>query len=177
MAKKPRDTKAEYARRKARGIARGQSGSEYRGHKPPPGRTEAAVRRERELREYEALGKLPDREKQAVKRFARQRAEFAGLDPEESEAELLEWTSLRGYAAFAKERDFMRNLGQQGMTMAAIEFRCATGDGFPDPRMYWYRRRELMRGHSYTPRRPDQQAARRRRERRQRRKGARRKAA
>lgn len=166
---KPRDYGAEYAQRKARGAARGLTGSAIRGHAPKPGKTEAQERREREAAQKAALGKLTTPERAAIRRWTRNRAEANGIDADTAIEEMLEWTTIHGWDRFVTERAFIENLGMQGMSMAQIEYRSASGQGFPDPRLYWYRRRETMKGHAWTPRTPSQRNRRRIRERRARR--------
>jgi hypothetical protein len=178
--RKPRDHAADYARRIARAeerlgrpLARGERGA-ARGHVPPPGKTEARARFERET----ALGQLSTGQKATIRRFAEAKADFLGFDPEEVTEEAISWATAVGYDRALEEIRFDRRLGQQGRSMADLEFRSANEGGFPDPRWYYYRRADRMHGRSYTPRTEAQKAARRTRERRQRRRRAsRRKAA
>ena len=143
MAKKPRDFAAEYQRRKERGLARGLTGSEARGHKPPPGLTEAAARRQRERREAEATGKLTTPQRQAIRAYARRVAEDRGLDPDDLSEELIGWATAKGYDAFQTERAFIAQGGMIGMTIEEIEAR-TVDEGFPDKRLYYY--------HTHNPR-------------------------
>jgi hypothetical protein len=187
VAKKPRDYAAERARRKAlerqraRAEGRPYEPSRARGHGPQTrsraGKSESQARAEREAALKESIGALTSAERATIRRFARKVADRNGLDPDDAVAELLEWSLINGFEKFQTEKEFIEGLGMQGMSMAEIEFRSASGDGFPDPRMYWYRRREQMKGREWTPRTPTQRTRRRTRERRARRASRKRKAA
>lgn len=165
MARKPRDYAAEYAHRKARGHGLGRTTQQARGHAPPPGKTEAQARRERELAEAESIGKLTTPQRGQIRAFARERAAFIGQEEDEAIDEAIAWATANGWQRFREERAFIKGLGMQGMTMTDIELRSLSGEGFPNPKWYYYRTREQMRGADYTPRTEAQRARRRMRDR------------
>ena len=108
MARKPRDFAKEYAAR-TRGKAKGTP--EYaaaRGHAvktsgPQAGKSESQRRRERERIEAEATGKLTTQQRTYLRKFAREKAEFAGTDPDEAIDLAISWATRVGYPAAKAE--------------------------------------------------------------------------
>jgi hypothetical protein len=100
--KRQRNYAAEYAKRTA-GVPKGQRGA-ARGHKVPPGRTEAQVRREKIERTAEQF-------------VADQAAKMPGTDAADPEAiaDVLALIRREGMAGFNRMRDYLAQLHRRYM--------------------------------------------------------------
>jgi hypothetical protein len=100
--KRQRDYAAEYAKRTA-GVPKGQRGA-ARGHKVPPGRTEAQLRRERI-------------EKTAADFIADQAAKMPGTNARDPDAiaDVLALIRREGMAGFKRMRDYLAQLHRRYM--------------------------------------------------------------
>jgi hypothetical protein len=113
VARKPRDHKAAYARRTA-GTAKGSPERRAaRGHRPPAGKTEYAVRRESSERRAAATGQLTDNERAAVRRFVRQQNALVGLPRDYKITEALAYATREGMEKFRAEVAYVRYLKRE----------------------------------------------------------------
>lgn len=106
MAGKDRSTWSEaYRRRIERAEAAGKSRQSARGHK----QREHVQRKAREI----SLGYLTSSQRQSVRKFAAEQAKRSGDDVKTTQAAMLEWATLQGFARFQQFRDAVREMSGQ----------------------------------------------------------------
>lgn len=94
----------------------GASRAQARGHRP----SEHETRRKR----AEAEGRLTERERAAIRRFARRNARRReGADPDEIYSDMLAWARERGFGAFDAMRSQVADLEKRGASRVRIRMR------------------------------------------------------
>ena len=145
MAKKSRAEWSDaYRRRVERAEAAGKSRQAARGHKAK----EHVARKDRELKQRDALGVPTTAERASIRKFAREQAKRTGDDPTDLGRRMIEYATSRGIDRFKIEMtrqrgaaaDYRRSMKRgtyASIGMSFLEDMVDDG-GFPEPAWYFY---------------------------------------
>ncbi len=84
-----------------------------RGHRPPAGKTEAQVRRERDLARKEMTGQLTSADRAAIRRFVYRQNALIGLPRDYRIGEAYAYATREGMAKFREEVAYVQQLRRE----------------------------------------------------------------